>query len=249
MTEKIILITGATRGLGLESARQLLQKGATVILSGRDVSRGEAILSELKSSYPQAHFIPMDMRQPDEADQMYEQIKTRYGRLDVLINNAAITSASHVPNTGARFSNTILSADITAIKTLFETNVWGLLHLTRKLLPLLEVSLAGRIINMSSELGSLHYQSDPASPIYNVKNFGYNSSKTMVNLITIYFQELLVNTNVHVYALSPGWVKTEMGTEAAFLEVPAGAAIMVKAALEEIPVKGFITHHWETIPW
>ncbi|MBV8251349.1 MAG: SDR family NAD(P)-dependent oxidoreductase [Chitinophaga sp.] len=249
MTEKIVLITGATRGLGLEAAMQLLQQGATVILTGRDISKGNEITAKLQQNYPQADFMPLVMSEPAGMGTIYEQVKAKYGRLDVLINNAAVTSTRSSTETGERATNTILSMDIADVKSIFETNVWGLLQLTRTLLPLLQESPAGRIINMSSELGSMHYQSDLTSPVYHVKRFGYNSSKTMVNLITIYLRELLVNTAISVFAVSPGWVKTGMGTAAACLEVPEGANIMVRAALEDVPENGFFTHDWQAIPW
>ncbi|RBL92064.1 SDR family NAD(P)-dependent oxidoreductase [Chitinophaga flava] len=249
MSAKIALITGANRGLGLEAARQLLQKGVKVILTARDPIKGEAAVRSLQHEYPHAAFLPLDISQPQQIQALFEKIYHLYGHLDILINNAAITHASPSRLPAQRMANTILQADIEELKAVFDTNVWGTLLLTQTMLPLLLKSNTGRIINLSSELGSIQLQADPASPIYHVKKFGYNSSKTMVNLLTVYLQEALRDTTVSAYTVSPGWVKTSMGTADALLEIPEGARIIVQAAQEEVPTRQFFTHQWQTIPW
>lgn len=247
-SSKIALITGANRGLGLEAARQLLQKGVQVVIACRDAAKGLAAQALLQQENLHPAFIQLDISNAAQVQTAYEQLRSQYGRLDILINNAAITTASSVKNTD-RMMNTLLDGDINDFKTVFDTNVWGTLQVIQTMIPLLKMSSQGRIINLSSELGSIQLHTDSSSPIYHVKKFGYNSSKTMLNLITIYLQEALRDTCITTYAISPGWVKTEMGTPAAFMEIPDGAKIMVQAALEEVDQKQFFTHALKVIPW
>ncbi|WP_167019739.1 SDR family NAD(P)-dependent oxidoreductase [Chitinophaga sp. Cy-1792] len=247
-SSEIILITGANRGLGLETARQLLKKGFTVILSCRDSHKGNEALQQLQQEGLSPAFIPLDISDPKQVQAAYAWINNQYGQLDVLINNAAVTNVVNT-HRSERESNTLLSGDVAEFKAIYDINVWGTLELTKAMLPLLMKSLQGRIINLSSELGSIQLQAATSSPVYHVKKFGYNSSKTLVNLITIYLQEALRETNISVYAVSPGWVKTEMGTAAAMLEIPEGAAIIVKAVTDKVGAGSFFTHHLQMIPW
>ncbi|MBC9914377.1 SDR family NAD(P)-dependent oxidoreductase [Chitinophaga varians] len=249
MSALTALITGANRGLGLETARQLLKKNVQVILSCRDSAKGLAAVAQLREVSPHINFLPLDITHPEQVSAAVDKITQQYGHLDILINNAAITHAGATPPTAERMTNTILQTNVEDVKAVFEVNVWGTLQLTQALLPLLRKSPAGRIINLSSELGSIQLQADTSSPIYHVKKFAYNSSKTMVNLLTVYLQEALRDTNVRAYTISPGWVKTDMGTAAAFLEIPEGAGIIVQAALEDVPTSRFFTHQWQEIPW
>ncbi|MBC9933106.1 SDR family NAD(P)-dependent oxidoreductase [Chitinophaga qingshengii] len=245
---EVVLITGANRGLGLETARQLLKKGYVVMLSCRDSSKGAEAVRLLRQEGLDPDFVPLDISDPEQIQNVYRWISDHYGHLDVLINNAAVTSATN-KTTGDRMANTILNGDIEDFKATFDINVWGTLELTRAVLPLLKKSNHGRIINLSSELGSIQLHATTTSPIYHIKKFGYSSSKTLVNLITIYLQEALKDTNISVYAVSPGWVKTEMGTAAAMLEIPEGAGIIVRAVTENMDRGSFFTHGLQEIPW
>ncbi|NLR63363.1 SDR family NAD(P)-dependent oxidoreductase [Chitinophaga varians] len=249
MTTLTALITGANRGIGLETARQLLKKNVRVILSCRDAAKGQAAVQQLREVSAHISFLPLDIACPEQVAAAADQVTQQYGHLDILINNAAITHVAGTALPKERISNTIMHSNIADIKAVFDVNVWGTLQLTQALFPLLQQSPAGRIINLSSELGSIQLQADTSSPIYHVKKFAYNSSKTMVNLLTVYLQEALRNTNVRAYTVSPGWVKTDMGTAAAFLEIPEGARIIVQAALEDVPTNRFFTHQWQEIPW
>lgn len=244
----IVLITGANRGLGLETARQLLQKGQQVILSCRNERKGQEAVQLLQQEQLTPAFIPLDITDPQQIKAAYEWINEHYGRLDVLINNAAISGGNNTQVT-KRMSNTILDGDIADFKAIYDVNVWGPLQLTRTLLPLLKKSNQGRIINVSSELGSIQLHADPGSPIYQVKKFGYNSSKTLLNLVTVYLQQVLTETGISVYAVSPGWVKTTMGTAAAPMEVPEGALGIVKAVTAPIDEGHFFNHQLQKIPW
>ncbi|PSL47518.1 NAD(P)-dependent dehydrogenase (short-subunit alcohol dehydrogenase family) [Chitinophaga niastensis] len=241
---KIALITGANRGLGLETARQLLQKGIQVIVSSRDADKGQEAVRQLQQEGLTPVFLPLDISDARQVENAHDWIAAKYGQLDILINNAAITGER-----AGRISNTLLDTDVQQFKNIFDVNVWGTIQLTQALLPLLRKSAQGRIINLSSELGSLQLHADSNSPLYHIKKFGYNSSKTMVNLFTIYLQEALQDTNITANVISPGWVKTDMGTQHAYLEVPEGAAIITRTALEEVPVGSFFTHDNKLIPW
>jgi NAD(P)-dependent dehydrogenase (short-subunit alcohol dehydrogenase family) len=241
---QIALITGANRGLGLETARQLLQKGVQVIVSSRNVDKGQEAVRQLQEEGLAPVLLPLDISDRKQVKNASDWITAQYGRLDILINNAAITGER-----AGRTRNTILDTEVQLFRNIFDVNVWGTIQLTQALAPLLRKSKQGRIINLSSELGSMQLHADTSSPLYHIKKFGYNSSKTMVNLFTIYLQEALQDTNITVHVISPGWVKTDMGTPDALLEVPDGAAIITRAALEEVPVGSFFTHGDQLIPW
>lgn len=247
-SSSIALITGANRGLGFETTRQLLRRGIHVIMACRDTEKGRAAVRRLEQENLHPDFLPLDISNAVQIQAAYDHILQQYGRLDMLINNAAVTTVYGKDN-GGRQKNTVLDGDIADFKAVFDINVWGTLQLTRAMIPLLRESIYGKIINISSELGSLQLQAAPSSPIYPVKRLGYNASKTMLNLLTIYLQEVLQDTGITTCVISPGWVKTDMGTQAAWMEVPEGAGIIVEAAMGmELPQQ-FFTHGRQLIPW
>ena len=170
-----------------------------------------------------------------------------YGSLDILINNAGISLEK---SPGYQVNNTA-ELDIDTIKEVYGTNVFGLISVTQALLPLLLESPGSRIVNLSSELGSIGLHADCHSPVYHLKKFAYNSSKTIVNQFTVHLAEKLKGQNIKINAVSPGWVKTDMGTQYAPLEVSEGAAIIVRAALlpDDGPSGCFFTHEMKSIPW
>jgi NAD(P)-dependent dehydrogenase (short-subunit alcohol dehydrogenase family) len=245
-SKQIALVTGANKGLGLETARQLSKKGVTVILSARNEEKGQAAVAQLRSEGVETDFIKLDVTDGEDIQHASAYIDTKYGKLDMLINNAGISkekTASYAVNTSP-----VVEADI--IKEVYETNVFGAIALTQVLLPLLEKSDSGRIINVSSELGSLALHADNTSPVYRLKKFSYNSSKTVLNQFTVHLAEALKDTHVRVNSVSPGWVKTDMGSQYAPLEIPDGAKIIVEVALaKDTPNGAFITHEARRIPW
>jgi NAD(P)-dependent dehydrogenase (short-subunit alcohol dehydrogenase family) len=237
-TTKVALITGANKGLGFETARQLADLGYTVILGARNRAEGEAAAARIGL---QAHFLPLDMASPESITTAALSITDQFGRLDVLVNNAGIG-----PDNGMKPS----AAPMHLIRQTFETNVFGLVHLTQALLPLLRNSPSGRIVNVSSILGSLALNSDPNADLGAWRSFGYNGSKAAVNMFTATLAAELKATPIKVNSAHPGWVKTDLGGQEAPLEVVDGAKTSVRLATlpDDGPTGGFF-HFDDTLPW
>ncbi len=163
MNGKIALITGANKGIGFEVARQLGAKGFTVLLGARDAGRGQ----EAAARIPGAHLVELDLSRKETIAAAAKQIEQTYGHLDVLVNNAGIVDSSDgLPGV----------ADLEAVRRTFETNFFGALEVTQATLPLLRKSEAARIVNVSSTLGSLTFQSDPNNPFASFRSIGYSGS-------------------------------------------------------------------------
>ncbi|MFO0831270.1 MAG: SDR family oxidoreductase [Phycisphaerales bacterium] len=220
-TPTIALVTGANKGIGLETARQLAQKGITVFAASRDEARGRAAIDKLKSSEPtlDVHFLPLDVNDPASIKAAAEQIERRFGKLDILVNNAGVNAGE--------WGEPPSRANLKAIRDTFDTNFFGLIAVAQAFTPLVKKSPAGRIVNLTSILGSLAEHSDPKSPIYGMVGVGYNASKAAVNMFTVNLAHELKDTPVKVNAAHPGWVKTDMGGENAPLNVVDGAKTSV----------------------
>jgi len=242
-TKKIALITGANKGLGFEMARQLGQAGVTVVLAARDPQKGEAAAGKLRDEGLDARFLKLDVTRKEDHAAAVEFLQREFGRLDILINNAGIAVDGM---DGGKVSTT--TGD--AIHRSFETNFFAPVFLTQALLPLIEKSAAGRIVNMSSILGSQALHADPKSPIYDFKSLSYDASKTALNSFTIHLAHELKGTKIKVNSAHPGWVKTDMGTDAAPMEIPEGGKTGVQLALlgEDGPTGGFF-HLGKPVPW
>ncbi|MGD1069685.1 MAG: SDR family oxidoreductase [Bryobacteraceae bacterium] len=242
-TKKVALITGANKGLGFEMARQLGQAGVTVVLGARDVKKGEAAAEKLRNDGLDAQFLKLDVTNAEDRAAASAFLEKKFGRLDILVNNAGISAEG----LGAGRVRTT-PADV--IRRTFETNFFAPVELTRVLLPLLEKSDAGRIVNMSSILGSQALHADPKSPIYNFKSLAYDASKAALNSFTIHLAYELKDTKIKVNSAHPGWVKTDMGTDAAPMEIPEGGKTGVELALlgESGPTGGFF-HLGAALPW
>ncbi len=242
--EKIAFITGGNKGIGLETARQLGKTGVAVVLGSRDLAKGNAAAETLKGDGVHAEAIHFDVTQPGDYQAVYDYFDKKYGRLDILINNAGVSKEDFMG--GNKTSTT--SAEV--LHDTFDTNFFGVIQITQTLLPLLRKSPAGRIVNLSSILGSLTLHADPASPIYNAKAFAYDASKAALNSFTIHLAHELKDTKIKVNSAHPGWVKTDMGTDAAPMEIPDGAKTSVRLALlpDNGPTGGYF-HMEEALPW
>ena len=242
-TKKVALITGANRGLGLEMARQLGRAGVTVVAAARDPQRGETAAAKLRSEGLDAHFLRLDVVNSGDHLAAAAFLDRQFGRLDILINNAGI-----LPE-GLGYSKASATPP-EVLRSTFETNFFAPIALTQTLLPLLRKSPAGRIVNMSSILGSLTFHADPASRIADFKTLAYDSSKAALNSFTIHLAHELKDTRIKVNSAQPGWVKTDMGTNAAPMEIPDGAKTGVALALlgDDGPTGGFF-HLGKPIPW
>lgn len=200
-TQKIVLITGANKGIGFEIAMQLGQKDMTVLLGARNESRGLEAVKRLKEKKINAHFIKIDLNDITSIKMASKKIEDEFGRLDVLVNNAGIIDPQDgVPS----------KTDIDVVKRTFETNFYGTLAVTQAMLPLLRISSAGRIVNISSGLGSLAWNEDPAWEFADTKLIGYNASKAAVNMLTIQLAWELKDTVIKVNAANPNFTDTDL---------------------------------------
>jgi NAD(P)-dependent dehydrogenase (short-subunit alcohol dehydrogenase family) len=241
--KKIALITGANRGIGLETAKQLGEKGITVIVGARKSSVAEETAAKLKAQGIDAYGVQLDVVNAADRKAAAKFIEEKFGKLDILINNAGISSSEGLSSVTSQTSDEDML-------TVFNTNLFSLVSLTRELLPLLKKSDAARIVNLSSILGSLTLHADPNSPIANFKNFVYDASKSALNAYTIHLAHELKDTAIKVNSAHPGWVKTELGTSAAPMEIPDGAKTSVELALlnPDGPNGRFI-HMGQELPW
>jgi NAD(P)-dependent dehydrogenase (short-subunit alcohol dehydrogenase family) len=241
-TKRIALITGANKGIGFETARQLGQQQVTILLGARDAAKGEAAAARLRGEGLDVRALPLDVTDTESIRQAVDRVAQEFGRLDILINNAGVM----VDDPTRKVSEQSLDA----WRATFDTNVFGLIATTQGFLPLLRKSAAGRIVNLSSILGSNTLHSDPQSPIYDFKVPAYNVSKSAVNAYTVQLAYELRDTPIKVNAAHPGWVKTEMGGEGATMELPDGAKTSVAlATLAADGPTGSYTHMGEALPW
>ena len=241
--KKVALITGANKGLGYEMAKQLAQSGVIVVLAARDAAKGEAAAAKLKSEGLDVRFLKLDVTNKKDQADAAAFLEKNFGKLDILINNAGISADG--------LAGTSVSATTEqSLKATFETNFFAPIALPQKLLPLLKKSDAGRIVNMSSILGSQALHADPRSPIYDFKSLSYDASKAALNSFTIHLAHELKDTKIKVNSAHPGWVKTDMGTDAAPMEIPEGGKTGVALALldESGPNGGFF-HLGQPLPW
>ena len=245
MAKKIALITGANKGIGFETARQLGKQGVSIIAASRNKERGIAAVEKLLAEGIDAEFLQLDVDNDAEIQFAFEFIQNKYGKLDILINNAGI-QVEH-GDWGVNNTPTISEK---ALRDTFDTNFFQVVKLTNTLLPLIRKSAAGRIVNLSSILGSLTLHSDPSSPIYNSKLFAYDTSKTALNSYTIHLAAALQDTPIKVNSAHPGWVKTDLGSDAAPMEVEDGAKTSVALALLDAdgPTGKYI-HLGAELPW
>jgi NAD(P)-dependent dehydrogenase (short-subunit alcohol dehydrogenase family) len=242
--KKVAFVTGGNRGIGLETARQLGKQGVKVVIGSRDLEKGKAAAEKLRADGADVEAIRFDITKPADYREAYNYFDKNFGRLDILINNAGISKETvGGPNNASSASRELL-------RETFDTNFFGTVELTQTLLPLIRKAPEGRIVNLSSSLGSLTLHSDPKSPIYPAKVLAYNASKTALNAFTVHLAHELRDTKIKVNSAHPGWVKTEMGTDAAPMEIPDGAKTSVQLALLSAngPTGGYF-HMGEALPW
>jgi NAD(P)-dependent dehydrogenase (short-subunit alcohol dehydrogenase family) len=241
-TKRIALVTGANKGIGFETARQLGQQQTTVLIGARDAAKGEAAAAKLRAEGVDALALQLNVTETASIQRAVEKVAQQFGRLDILINNAGVM----VDDQTKKVSEQSLST----WRTTFETNLFGLVAITQAFLPLLRKSDAGRIVNLSSILGSNTLHSDPQSPIYDFKVAAYNVSKAAVNAYTVQLAYELRDTHIKVNAAHPGWVKTELGGEGATMELAEGAKTSVDlATLPADGPNGAYVHLGKPLPW
>ena len=183
MAQKIAFITGGNRGLGFQTALELKDADRKIVIGSRDAAQGEQAVAKLRAAGVDADVLRFDITRPGDYQSAYQYFDSNYGQLDILVNNAGIAGGTF-PGKGPEHSVGEVPLDL--LHKVFETNFFAQVALTQALLPLLKRSPAGRIVNLSSILGSLTLQADPKSPIYNAKSFAYDASKTALNAFTIH---------------------------------------------------------------
>jgi NAD(P)-dependent dehydrogenase (short-subunit alcohol dehydrogenase family) len=247
----IALITGANKGIGLATAQNLAARGVTVLLAARDADRGRAAEKALASSGGDARYVPLDVTDVTSAAEAAAWIRSEYGQLDVLVNNAGI----------ARGDGRGLPSETTleTLREVFETNVFGVVVVTNVMLPLLRRAPAPRIVNVSSEAGSIASMTDPDSPLWVMgASVPYPASKTALNMVTAMYAKELRDTPAKVNAANPGYCATDLNGHSGFRTPEQGAQIV--AHLATLPADGpsglLWGHRWTTagegegaLPW
>jgi len=236
MTAKIALITGANKSIGYETARQLGALGMTVLVGARDTERGRRAEQALRDGGADAHFVQLDVTDEKSIRQAADWIEAEYGHLDVLVNNAGTATVSRQR---AQPSETSLQ-DMRAV---YEINVFGVVATTNAMLPLLRRAPAARIVNVSSEVGSITGESDPAHPLAQMPpSVPYPSSKAALNMITVMYAKELRDTPIKVNSANPGWTATDFNNHSGFRPAAEGAEPSVYLAT--LPDDGPTGIHW-----
>lgn len=234
---RVALISGGNRGIGLEVARQLARKGVLVVLGSRDLQKGLAAAQGILDEGRAAEAVELDITDGHSIVTAVEEIVRRHGRIDILVNNAAIL----IDGPGG-FKSSLFELKADTVRKTFETNILGPLRLTQAVVPIMERNGYGRIVNLSSGAGQL---SDMRSGFP-----AYRMSKTALNALTRITAAELASTNIKVNAVCPGWVRTDMGGAEAERPVEIGAETPVWLATlgDDGPTGGFFRDK-RPIPW
>jgi NAD(P)-dependent dehydrogenase (short-subunit alcohol dehydrogenase family) len=231
------LITGANKGLGYETARQLIAAGHTVYIGCRDPERGQTAAQQLG-----ARLVQIDVTDDESVTAAAELIE-ELGGLDVLVNNAGIEGRGE---NNAIIGAAAATADM--VREVFDTNVFGVVRVTHAFLPLLQRSPAPVVVNVSSSLGSLSLAESPESPTYFYPGVAYPASKSAVNMITVQFAKQFPSMRIN--AVEPGYTDTDLNGHTGTQTVEEGARIIVEMAqtVPDGPTGGYFSAHGP-VPW
>src|SRR6266498_3934977 len=210
---RVALITGANKGIGFEIARQLAKRGHLMLLGARDEDRGRQAAARLSAEGLDVRLLSIDVTRAETVAAAARLIAEQVGRLDVLVNNAGIAGGRAAPS----------ATDLALVRGVFETNVFGVIAVTQAMLPLLRASPAPRIVNVSSEMGSLTELSDPRSATAAYNNVAYPPSKSALNAVTIAFANELRATPIKVNSACPGFTATDLNQNRGHRTVEQGA--------------------------
>ena len=237
---RVALVTGANKGIGLEIARQLGGQGMTVLIGARDERRGQDAAEKLRADGVDARYVQVDVTSQKAIDRAARHIQEEFGRLDILVNNAAIAIDDAPPS----------GLDMDALRRTFEANFFGAVAVTQAMLPLLRKSPAGRVVNMSSGLASLAQTGDPGWEFSQLNLLAYNSSKTALNAATVQFAKELLKTPIKVNSADPGYTATDMNDHQGTRSVEQGARVAVRLATlpADGPTGGFFDEDG-LLPW
>ncbi|HTZ60034.1 MAG TPA: SDR family oxidoreductase [Acidobacteriaceae bacterium] len=247
----VALVTGANQGIGLQIAKELVAHGFTVLVGSRNFERGKAAAREIG---PSAYALHLDVTDQASIHAAAERVRNEFGRLDVLMQNAAISNISKLPGqTVAEYAATTRPSNVSVaeMRAVWDTNVFGVLAVYQAMLPLLRKTPNARIVNVSSGVGSLTTNSDPASPWRSIFGPVYPASKTALNALTVAMAVELEAEGIRVNTVSPGFTKTNLNGYAGTETVEEGAREAVRVALlgPGSPTGTFTRWEGETIPW
>ncbi|MFH8382552.1 SDR family NAD(P)-dependent oxidoreductase [Kitasatospora sp. NPDC018058] len=242
-TNRIILITGANKGIGLATAGELARAGHTVLIGARDPERGTAAAAGLTAQGLSARFVRLDVTDPAIVAAAAELIAAEYGRLDTLVNNAGVARD---------WQRTPEELPVEAVRETYETNVFGVVTVVNAMLPLLRKSSAALIGNVSSGLGSFSFLADPESPIWeHATLLAYNSSKAALNAVTLVYARALRESGIKVCALEPGYCATDLNGHSGHATAEEGGRRIARQLGEaEAGATGqFFNAEGGTYPW
>jgi len=239
--ERIALVTGGNAGIGLATCRALAQLGITVLLGARDAERGAVAVGVLRADGLPVELCLIDVVDDGSVTLAASAIAARHGRLDILVNNAGFKE-EFSPATPSETS-------LDLVRRTYETNVFGTIRVIQAMLPLLRRSSAGRIVNVSSGLGSIGRAVDPARPEHRVTLLGYCTSKTALNAVTVQFANELAPAAIKVNAVDPGPVATPMNPRAHRTPAQAVAPIVEMATIGSDGPTGGYFDEAGAVPW
>ncbi|MGI5171664.1 SDR family NAD(P)-dependent oxidoreductase [Spirillospora sp. CA-253888] len=248
--QKVALVTGANKGIGRAAAEQLAELGMAVLMGARDPRRGEEAAAAVRAAGGDAHAVTLDVTDPATVQAAAKLIEERFGRLDVLVNNAGITGSGQVSPMDAH-DQIPSTVDLDMVRSVFETNVFGVISVTNAMLPLLRRSPAPRVVNVSSHAASLALSSDPDGPFAALlPSAAYSPSKTALSAVTVQYANELRKDGVLVNAVAPGYVDTDSNNHTGHLTPAQGAAVLVRLATLDAdgPTAGFFSEDGP-VPW
>src|SRR5271167_4294011 len=248
--KRIALVTGANQGIGLQVAKELVANGLTVLVGSRNFERGEAAAKEIG---PGAIALQLDVTDQVSIANAAERVRKEFGRLDLLIQNAAISNTRKGSLSLQEYAKITRPSNVSLdeVRSVWETNVFGVLAVHQAMLPLLRESSDARIVNVSSGVGSLTSNADPAYAYRAFFSPVYSASKTALNAVTLAMMIELESTGIKVNLVSPGFTKTNLNGFEGTASVEEGSREVVRVALlgPDGPTGTFTRWENVTIPW
>lgn len=239
-TQKIALITGANKGIGFEVARQIAKAGWSVLAAARNPDLGKRAVERLQAEGLDVHFIPVDLNARETATTATEIILQQFGRLNLLVNNAGMSSQDDGPPS---------KVDLDVLVKVMQTNYVGVVAVTQAMVPLLRRAERSQIVNVSSALGSISQQTDPTWKHAAVKVQAYCASKAALNMFTTQLAAELRADGIAVNSVNPGYTATDLNGHTGSQTVEEGADAIVRLALQESPPTGRFLEIGGEIPW
>jgi NAD(P)-dependent dehydrogenase (short-subunit alcohol dehydrogenase family) len=239
-TEQVALITGANKGIGFAAARQLGVQGITILVGSRNLRQGEQAASVLQEQGVKAQALEIDVTDQKTIDVAVEKVFHDFGKLDILVNNAGI-SVERVPPSQSQMEN---------LRKTFDTNFFGSVAVTKAFLPLIQQAEAGRIVNVSSGLGSMTTMSDPTNEYYAYNSLGYTASKVALNALTMTLAKELSLTAIKVNSADPGFTATDLNNFRGTQTVEEATEVIIRLATlpPEGPTGAFFDKD-RALPW